>query len=67
MKLIFNIDYQTVFGEELLLNLVEKDGAENHVSSYRMKTEDGMRWTYELNCPAARALATAEPAPSGAP
>ena len=53
MKLIFNIDYQTVFGEELLLNLVEKDGAENHVSSYRMKTEDGMRWTYELNCPAA--------------
>ena len=27
MKLIFNIDYQTVFGEELLLNLVEKDGA----------------------------------------
>ena len=53
MKLIFNIDYQTVFGEELLLNLMEKDGAENHVSSYRMKTEDGMRWTYELNCPAA--------------
>ena len=45
MKLIFNIDYQTVFGEELLLNLVEKDGAENHVSSYRMKSEDGMRWT----------------------
>ena len=53
MKLIFNIDYQTVFGEELLLNIVEKDGVENRVSSYRMQTEDGFRWTYELNCPAA--------------
>ncbi len=59
MKLLFNIDYQTTFGEELLLNLVEKDGTENRISKYRMKTEDGNRWTYELNCPSAPTSKTA--------
>jgi len=53
MKLLFNIDYQTAFGEELLLNLVEHVGGEQRVSSFRMKTVDGHCWSYEMNCPSA--------------
>uniref|UniRef100_A0AB33J3Y0 4-alpha-glucanotransferase n=1 Tax=Prevotella sp. GTC17259 TaxID=3236795 RepID=A0AB33J3Y0_9BACT len=49
MKLIFNIEYHTVFGEELLLNHVvtSKDGQEK-VTQYRMSTVDGQHWTYQM-------------------
>lgn len=47
MNLLFNVDYQTKFGEELVLNL-EIEGS---ASQYRMFTRDGQRWTYELNLP----------------
>lgn len=47
MNLLFNVDYQTTFGEELVLNL-EIEGS---ASQYRMFTRDGQRWTYELNLP----------------
>ena len=50
MKLTFHIEYKTVFGEELVLNVVssETDGTQQTVA-YRMSTADGKHWTYELN------------------
>ena len=50
MKLLFNIEYQTVFGEELILNVTMNNGKDAPaVSSYRMSTHDGTNWSYELN------------------
>lgn len=43
MILLFNVDYQTRFGEEIVLN-IEHDGS---VKKYRMSTADGLRWTYQ--------------------
>jgi len=52
MKLIFNIDYKTVYGEELVLNVVESaHAAERQTVKYRMSTLDGQRWTYEMMVP----------------
>ena len=50
MKLTFNINYDTVFGEEVLLNIVETDskGAKK-TSQFRMNNRDGKHWWYELN------------------
>lgn len=47
MKLIFNINYHTVFGEELVLNLLKED--ENAINSFHMGTLDGSHWTCEIN------------------
>ena len=49
MKLQFNIEYRTAFGEELVLNLMSNDdeGAKS-LSSHRMMTLDGEHWTLEL-------------------
>ena len=47
MNLIFSIDYKTVFGEELVLNIV-KDGT---VAQYHLGTTDGARWTCQLTIP----------------
>ena len=44
MNLSFHVDYQTRFGEELVLNLVKQDG----VAQYRMRTTDGSRWSCQL-------------------
>ena len=50
MNLYFNIDYQTVFGEELVLNIVtNNDKGECLTTQYRMATIDGLRWTCRLN------------------
>ena len=52
MQIKFYIDYHTVFGEELLLNVVshnEKQGKQTSV--YRMSTRNGQCWTYEMACP----------------
>lgn len=50
MKIRFNIDYKTVFGEELLLNFFVKghDG-KIKTAQYRMSTLEGMSWWYDLN------------------
>ena len=50
MKLTFNIDYGTIFGEEVLLNVVEnnKKGGKK-TSQYRMNNQDGKHWWVELN------------------
>ena len=46
MNLYFNIDYQTVFGEELVLNIISSDHeGEKETTQHRMETRDGMRWT----------------------
>ena len=45
MRLQFNLEYQTTFGEELMLNiLTDKEQTEQH----RMTTGDGLHWTCEL-------------------
>ena len=44
MKIIFNVQYKTVFGEELLLNVVG-DGADDSVL---MSTADGCNWSCQL-------------------
>ena len=46
MKLLFNLEYQTTFGEELVLNILNENGkAEQH----KMGTLNGMNWTCELS------------------
>jgi len=45
MKLLFNLDYRTVFGEQLMLNVVENGDV---VASHPMKTDDGSHWTLTL-------------------
>lgn len=49
MKLNFNIDYKTVFGEELVLNIVSTDGENGKQTlPFRMSTIDGVHWTYQM-------------------
>ncbi len=49
MNLLFNIDYKTTFGEELVLNIISSEKEEEHkVAECRMNTLDGERWTCEL-------------------
>lgn len=45
MKLNFNINYQTVYGEQLVLNIQEN----GKNIQYRMNTADGERWTCHIN------------------
>lgn len=50
MNLNFNIEYRTVFGEELVLNLIHKDESGTlSVHQYRMSTQDGINWIYQMN------------------
>ncbi|WP_315578513.1 4-alpha-glucanotransferase [Hoylesella oralis] len=50
MKIIFNIDYKTVFGEELVLNILGTDRKGTvKASQFRMSTLDGSHWTYQMN------------------
>jgi 4-alpha-glucanotransferase len=48
MKILFNLEYKTVFGEQLILNIVGSDGT---AESYSMQTSDGLRWTCEQGFP----------------
>ena len=46
MKLLFNLEYQTTFGEVLMLNVMtEKGNPEQH----RMETPNGFQWTCAVN------------------
>lgn len=40
-----NVDYKTVYGEELVLNITI-DGKE---VQHKMRTSDGQRWVYDLD------------------
>ena len=48
MKLLFNLEYQTTFGEELVMNVMYENDA-SKVSSHKMVTLDGLHWFCELN------------------
>ncbi len=48
MKLQFNLEYQTTFGEELMLNIFAYEDR-GEITSYPMTTLDGYHWSYELN------------------
>ena len=45
MKLQFNLEYQTTFGEELVLNILSDKKVEQH----KMSTLDGLHWSCEMN------------------
>ena len=47
MNLIFNVDYQTRFGEDIVLNL----GQGGSVKKYRMSTVNGTRWSHQCLMP----------------
>ena len=51
MKLKFNLEYQTTFGEELMLNILKgnTDQPKPDVEKHKMVTYDGLHWTCELN------------------
>lgn len=50
MNLQFYIDYQTVYGQELVLNIVQSDkGDKQKTSKFRMHTFDGYRWECNIN------------------
>ena len=46
MKLLFNLEYQTAFGEQLVLNFLNENGK---TDSHAMGTQDGQHWTLECN------------------
>ena len=46
MKLLFNVEYQTTFGESLVLNILSDDATKT--SKYKMTTLDGCHWFIEL-------------------
>ena len=45
MKLLFNIEYQTTFGEDLVLNIKQNN---DRVSQHKMSTHDGYHWYVEI-------------------
>jgi len=47
MKLLFNVEYQTTFGENMMLNIFSEED-KNKVSRHKMTTLDGLHWFYEL-------------------
>ena len=49
MNLKFHVEYQTVFGQELVLNVVAENIKKGQtVSEYRMQTVDGQSWECEV-------------------
>ena len=57
MKLLFNLEYRTNFGEQLVLNLL---GEEGKTIQYPMSTLDGLNWTVEIQ----KDPSTLHPSPS---
>ena len=45
MKLLFNLEYQTTFGEDLVLNIQQDDAK---VTQHKMSTLDGYHWYVEI-------------------
>ena len=46
MKILFNVEYQTTFGEDLVLNILSDDATKT--SKHKMTTLDGLHWFTEL-------------------
>ena len=49
MKLYFNLEYQTTFGEELVLSVINEDAKSLKPEQYKMSTLDGLHWFCELS------------------
>jgi 4-alpha-glucanotransferase len=51
MKLQFNLEYQTTFGEELVLNMLSGEGktSQTKVEQHKMTTLDGLHWFCEMS------------------
>ena len=51
MKLQFNLEYQTTFGEELVLNMISGEGKnlQTKVEQHKMTTLDGLHWFCEMS------------------
>ena len=47
MKILFNVEYLTTFGEELVLNVLSEEDAAK-VSRHKMSTLDGQHWFVQL-------------------
>ena len=45
MKIVFNLEYQTIFGEELALNILMDGKTEEH----KMTTLDGLHWMCQMS------------------
>ena len=60
MELHFNIEYGTVLGEELVLNVVPSGEAKAPAQAHRMATDDGLHWHCFLTDPEAFATGVAE-------
>ena len=46
MNILLNIAYNTAFGEELVLNVINgRENGADVVTPYRMSTSDGKVWT----------------------
>ena len=48
MNISFHIDYQTTFGEEIVLNLLPKDNA-GAPTQHKLTTHDGAHWCCDLS------------------
>ena len=48
MKLLFNVEYQTTFGESLMINFLSADD-EKKVMKHKMQTLDGLHWFCEVS------------------
>ena len=46
MKILFNVEYQTTFGEDLVLNILSDEASKT--SKHKMTTLDGTHWFVEL-------------------
>ena len=49
MKLYFNLEYQTTFGEELVLSVINDDVKSSKSEQYKMSTLDGLHWFCEMS------------------
>ena len=51
MKLQFNLEYQTTFGEDLVLNILNRDdkSLSTKIEQHKMTTLNGLQWTCELS------------------
>ncbi len=49
MSLQFNINYRTIFGQELVLNIVEGADDNRKVAQFHMSSYDGEHWQYTLH------------------
>ncbi len=48
MTILFNLSYNTVYGEEIMLNIMSGDDAST-VEKFKMATRDGNTWTCTVN------------------